>query len=62
MTEILTISDSWTIEFDSFWGGPAQQVIFQNLEDWTTRPEPGIKYYSGTAIYKTSFDLFSKTS
>ena len=27
------------------------------LQDWTTRPEPGIKYYSGTAAYRKTLEL-----
>ena len=27
------------------------------MEDWTKRPEAGIKYYSGTAIYRKNFDV-----
>lgn len=46
----------WTVEFDPKWGGP-KQVVFDKLVDWTTRPEPGIKFYSGTAVYRKSFHI-----
>jgi len=45
----------WQVQFDSKWGGPAQPVQFDSLEDWTQRPEEGIKYYSGAATYRTTF-------
>jgi hypothetical protein len=32
-------------------------VEFAKLISWTERPEDGIKYYSGTATYRKSFDL-----
>jgi len=50
------IPGPWTATFDPAWGGPGQ-VKFENLEDWTKRPEPGIRYFSGTATYETTFDL-----
>jgi len=50
------ISGPWTVHFDPKWGGPAS-AQFDSLVDWTTRPEPGIKFYSGTAVYEKSFDL-----
>ena len=52
---IVPIDGPWTVAFDPKWGGPAR-VVFNTLEDWTTRPEPGIKYYSGRATYKKNFD------
>ena len=35
--------------------GPAS-VRFDTLDDWSHRPEPGIRYYSGIATYRTTFD------
>jgi hypothetical protein len=50
------ISGPWTVHFDPQWGGPAS-VQFDSLASWTARPEPGIKYYSGTATYDKTFNL-----
>ena len=44
------------MHFDPVWGGPAT-VDFETLEDWTTRKEDRIKYYSGTAIYKKTITI-----
>ena len=51
------LAGPWQVLFDPKWGGPAQPVTFAALEDWTKRPEPGIKYFSGTAVYRKQFDL-----
>lgn len=53
---IKTLSGPWQVSFDPKWGGP-RSVQFDMLKDWTQRPEDGIKYYSGTAIYRKTFDL-----
>ncbi len=56
-TQLLaTLSGPWTVNFDPKWGGPAE-VKFDELVDWTNRPEDGIKYYSGSAVYHKSFNL-----
>lgn len=57
--EIVSITDvtgPWTVAFDPHWGGP-KSVMFDQLEDWTHRPEEGIRYYSGIAVYRNTFDL-----
>jgi len=46
----------WEVFFDPALGGPGR-VRFAALSDWTARPEPGIRYYSGTAVYRREFDL-----
>jgi tetratricopeptide (TPR) repeat protein len=51
------ISGPWTVSFDPKWGGPTEPVQFDALVSWTQRPEPGIRYYSGTATYRAAFDL-----
>jgi hypothetical protein len=49
------VAGPWQVEFDPRWGG--QNATFDKLQDWTQRPEKGIQYYSGTAVYRTTFDL-----
>lgn len=54
------IEGPWEVSFDPRWGGPAT-IKFDRLQDWTERPEEGIRYYSGTARYKKTFDIPEKT-
>jgi hypothetical protein len=56
---IQEIVGPWTVTFDPRWGGP-ESAVFEKLDDWSTRPEEGIKFYSGTATYRKVFDLQSK--
>lgn len=58
--KITPIEGNWNVYFDPKWGGPGQ-VIFENLTDWTENKDKRIKYYSGTASYKNTFEL-DKTS
>ena len=46
----------WDVAFDPKWGGPAK-IVFNKLDDWSLRPEDGIKFYSGIASYTKTFDL-----
>jgi hypothetical protein len=55
-TELQNLEGQWDVSFDPTMGAPAQ-VRFEKLEDWTQRPEPGLRHYSGIATYRTSFDL-----
>ncbi len=52
---VKTVEGTWTVEFDPKWGGPAE-AKFERLVDWTSRPEDGIRYYSGKAVYRIGFD------
>ncbi|MDR2472677.1 MAG: glycoside hydrolase family 2 [Tannerella sp.] len=59
--EITTVTTPWevTFEADSLHRGPAKPVIFNTLTDWSQNESPEIKYYSGTAVYKTKFSVTS---
>ena len=50
------LGGGWEVAFDKKWGGP-ESVQFEQLVSWTKRAEPGIKYYSGRATYRKTFDV-----
>ncbi|MCU0961478.1 MAG: LamG domain-containing protein, partial [Pirellulaceae bacterium] len=52
----LLLAGPWDVQFDPHWGGPAQ-ITFNELCDWTQRPEEGVRHYSGTATYRRTFAL-----
>jgi len=37
--------------------GKPGTVVFEKLSSWTEHSNPGIKYYSGKAVYRTTFSL-----
>lgn len=51
-----TITTPWEVSFSAEWGGP-EKTTFDTLISWTEHSDPGIKYYSGTAIYENTFTL-----
>jgi hypothetical protein len=54
MKLVQEISGAWMVHFDPRWGGP-ETVPFDSLASWPARPEPGIRFYSGTAAYDKTF-------
>ena len=56
MVPLLALNSPWDVSFDPAWGGPAH-VHFERLSNWATRPEEGIRHYSGKATYRTNFIL-----
>ena len=53
---IQTLTGNWEVNFDKKWGGTGP-VQFTKLSSWTENSDPGIKYYSGTATYKKTFNF-----
>ncbi len=58
LDEPVEIAGPWQVRFDPAAGGPGD-VRFSKLEDWSQRPEDGIRHYSGTAVYQTTFNVVS---
>ncbi|MCY7358146.1 MAG: glycoside hydrolase [Rudanella sp.] len=48
------INRPWTVAFDPKWGG--KTIKMDSLVSWTDYADENIKYYSGVAIYSTTFD------
>ena len=44
------VDGEWRVSFPPGWDAPAS-VTFPRLVSWTSRPEDGVKYFSGTATY-----------
>ena len=56
LLQVAELGGPWNVSFDTAWGGPVN-AVFPELISWTKRPEEGIKYYSGKATYKKTFDV-----
>ncbi|MCM1021864.1 MAG: glycosyl hydrolase [Muribaculum sp.] len=54
--DMQTIDGEWQIAFDTKWGGP-ESVVADTLFDWSKSEDEGIRYYSGTAVYNTTFNV-----
>jgi hypothetical protein len=53
----IDITQQWIVNFDNSMRGPAEQVVFDSLTDWSKNSNDSIKYYSGTAYYHTTFKV-----
>ncbi len=49
-------TSKWNIHFSPRWGGPGT-ITTDNLFDWSEHPDSRIRYYSGTAIYESTFEV-----
>ena len=46
----------WQLSFPPKWGAP-EKITMPRLISWTDSADNGVKYFSGTAAYQTTFDL-----
>jgi hypothetical protein len=50
------IDGSWQVTFPPGGGAPPQ-ITLPRLESWSQSTVPGVNYFSGTAVYRTTFTL-----
>lgn len=54
--EVIKIAGEWKLEFPKGRGAP-ESVTMDKLADWSESSDPGVKYFSGTATYRKSFEI-----
>jgi len=56
MPDPFEIKGPWELDFPKGWKAP-DRVTLERLISWTDHPNPGVKYFSGTAAYHRQFTL-----
>jgi len=52
----IPVAGPWQVTFPPKLGAPPS-ITLDRLQSWTVHPEPGVRYFSGTATYTTEFIL-----
>ena len=52
----LTLDGPWQVEFPEGWGAP-RTTTFAKLQSWTASNHDGIRFFSGIATYRKSFEV-----
>ena len=50
------LNTNWSVSFEPHRGAPAS-ASFERLASWSENPNPGVKYFSGTATYTKTIDI-----
>jgi len=52
----IEIRGPWEVRFQPGRGAP-EKIVLEELLDWSKHPDPGVRYFSGMATYRTTFSL-----
>lgn len=52
---IATLDKNWTVSFDG--QNAPDNIVFDELSDWSEHDNPSIKFFSGTAVYQKTFEF-----
>ncbi|MBU4459947.1 MAG: glycosyl transferase family 2, partial [Verrucomicrobia bacterium] len=55
-TSTQVLEGAWEVSFQLGRGAP-EKAVFETLTDWTLHADSGIKYFSGTATYRKTFEV-----
>lgn len=55
-TIVQTLNGPWKLSFPKDWGAP-ESATFPQLISWSKAEQPGIRYFSGTAVYQQTFQF-----
>jgi hypothetical protein len=56
----IEIRGPWEVRFEPGRSAP-EKITLEELLDWCKHPDPGVKYFSGRAVYRTTFSLDLKS-
>ena len=59
---IQEIDTTWNVHFQNSHLGIDQNIVMNQLKDWTELADQELKYFSGSAVYRTHFYLNEKPS
>lgn len=54
---VADIRGSWKVRFDPKCGGPKGTLTWDELVDWSRRPDDAVRYYSGVATYARTIEI-----
>ncbi|MCK0148093.1 hypothetical protein MWU78_20775 [Arenibacter sp. F26102] len=57
---VQTLNNPWKVDFKNKSIGPKETVDFKTLTNWVEHDDDKIKYYSGTAVYTSTFAYSKK--
>lgn len=55
-TQLAAIDGPWTVNFQPGLGAPAS-ITLSELSSWSENPDPGVKYFSGSATYSRNIEI-----
>ncbi|MDR3111200.1 MAG: hypothetical protein LBU65_16150 [Planctomycetaceae bacterium] len=61
MKTVIELDGAWEVQFDEAKRGPEKPQTFEKLIDWSTSEDELVKYYSGSATYKKTFEIENVT-